>query len=131
MRGMPLFSRSFWRASRPPAPEPMSGPSSALDDKSAQSILTDIVELLRAVPEHEWHEISLWAAREGHSDLSQESMEYWKLVSSGRKRRFTEAEARQGLAILIGAQRLGFQLSHTVLSEARRLDIDLDEQIDF
>ena len=131
MRGMPLFSRSFWRASRPPAPEPMSGPSSALDDTSAQSILTDIVEFLRAVPEHEWHEISLWAAREGHSDLSQESMEYWKLVSSGRKRRFTEAEARQGLAILIGAQRLGFQLSHTVLSEARRLDIDLDEQIDF
>jgi hypothetical protein len=57
-------------------------------------------------------------------------MKFWELVRSGRKRRFTEAEARQGLAILRGAQRLGFQLSDTILDAARRLNIDLDEQIE-
>jgi Ca-activated chloride channel family protein len=130
-RGMPLFSREITRASQPPASEPLFDLSSRLADTSAPSIFKVIVELLRAVPEHEWHEISLWAAREGHLDLSQESMKFWELVHSGRKRRFTEAEGRQGLAILKGAQRLGFQLSDTVLNEARRLDIDLDEESDF
>ena len=104
--------------------------SAKLGDVLAGSKTAKSIEFLATIAANEWHEISLWAAREGHHDLSQESMKFWELVRSGRKRRFTEAEARQGLAILRGAQRLGFQLSDTILDAARRLNIDLDEQIE-
>jgi len=118
MRGMPLFSRSA------------TGDSQRATS-SAPSRFTGILELIRAVTEQDWHEISSWAARDRHPDLSQNAMKFRELRRSGRKGWFSETELLLGLSILREARSLGFQLSDTILDAARRMNINLDEQIDF
>jgi hypothetical protein len=113
---MPLFSRSATGVSQPAAP-------------SAPSRDIGILELIRAVTEQEWHEISSWAARNGHPDLSQNAVTFRELRRSGRKGWFSETELLLGLSILREAHSLGFQLSDAVLDVARRMNINLDEPI--
>jgi len=115
-RSMPLFSRSATGVSQPAAP-------------SAPSRDIGILELIRAVTEQEWHEISSWAARNGHPDLSQNAVTFRELRRSGRKGWFSETELLLGLSILREAHSLGFQLSDAVLDVARRMNINLDEPI--
>jgi len=109
---MPLFSRSAAGGTQPTAP-------------SAPSRDNRILELIRAVTEQEWHQIALWAARDGHPDISQNAMKFRDLRRSGRKGWFSDTELLLGISILREAHSLGFQLSETVLEEARRLNIDL------
>lgn len=118
MRGMPLFSRS--------------GPGdSQRAASSVPSRFDRILELIRAVTEKEWHEISVWAARDGHQELSQNAATFRDLRRSGRRGWFSEAELLLGLSILKEAHSFGFQLSDSVLDVARRMNINLDEPIDF
>lgn len=118
MRGMPLYSRSATGDSQRATP-------------STPSRFDRILELIRAVTEQEWHEISAWAARDRHPDLSQNAATFRDLRRSGRRGWFSEAELLLGLSILKEAHSFGFQLSDSVLDVARRMNINLDEPIDF
>lgn len=91
---------------------------------------TGLLELIRAVTEQEWHEISSWAASNGHTDIAQNAIIFRDLRRSGRKGWFSDTELILGLSILREAHSLGFHLSGTVLDTARTMNINLDEPID-
>ena len=124
-RGMPLWSKSSADTPQSSSPNSFTRLISNLKQTPSQKTATKIVVMLRTVPEIEWHEIALWAEREGHPALSQRSSDFWNLVRSGPLQDLNELQANEGFEILKEAHRLGFKLSNGVLKEAQRLGIDL------
>jgi len=92
---------------------------------STKRSIPNIVEFLKAVPAEVWHEISLWASRDGLLDLSQRASAYWEMVRLEPNKQLSYKQARYGFDILREAHQTGFKLADTILSEARTLGVEL------